>query len=132
MILLLVAIWGLLLGSVSLVSSTVYHSIDHAFTSLNYALPDLWVVTDVEGELEAPLYDTYLVETTSIQHLSHNLKGVIDRYQIGFYYFDAETMEEVEGRYVSGVRLSLRAAVPFTSDYYKAMNYLITETNYAE
>ena len=49
-------------SSVMIFSSTTYQAIDSAFTSLNYSLPDLWIVTDVKEPLPSPMYDTYKVE----------------------------------------------------------------------
>lgn len=125
MILMLLSLFVLSFTSFALYANTFYHGVDNTFTSINYSLPNLWVVTDIGGELDKPLYDTVLVEETVVNHLSNNLKRYIKHYQVGFYYFDSETLSESEERYVSGVRLSLRADIPFTSAYYKAMTYVI-------
>lgn len=131
MMFMLLALAVLLFSGVSFSSSVIYHAIDNSVAAFDYSLPSLWVVTDVEEELPSPLYDTHLVEASAIQHFSTNLKGYVSSYQIGFYYFDQDTMLESEERYVSGVRVSLRAKVPFTADYYKAMSYVIKEMNNA-
>lgn len=127
MILMIFAMSIISLSSIALFSTTTYQSIDSAFTSLNYSLPDLWIVTDIEEPLPTPVYDTVKVEETSIAHLKNNLAHYVSKFQLGFYYFDSKTKEEMKDRYVTGVRISLKAAVPFMSDYYKATTYEITE-----
>ena len=114
-------------SSVMIFSSTTYQAIDSAFTSLNYSLPDLWIVTDVKEPLPSPMYDTYKVEETSIKHLKDNLSHYADKFKIGFYYYDSKSKEEMKDRYVTGVRISLKVAVPFSNDYYKVTSYEIVE-----
>lgn len=130
MILMLFALFIVSISSTGLLSTTTYQAIDNAFTSLNYSLPDSWIVTDVEGPLPTPMYDTYKVEETSINHLKNNLAHYVPSFKIGFYYFDSKSKEEVIDRYVTGVRISLRAPVPFSSDYYKTTTYEIEESPY--
>ncbi len=130
MILMIFSLFVISISSIALFSTTTYQAIDNAFTSLNYTLPDSWIVFDVEEKLDTPMYDTMLVESTSIQHLKNNLSHYLNKFNIGFYYFDAKSKEEMEDRYVTGVRISLRAKVPFSSDYYKTTTYQITEDPY--
>lgn len=128
MILMIFALFIISFSGIAMFSITTYQSIDSAFTSLNYSLPDSWVVTDLEEPLPSPMYDTVRVEETSIAHLKNNLGHYVNKFQIGFYYFDSKSKEEMKDRYVTGVRISLRAAVPFMQDYYKTTTYEITET----
>lgn len=127
MILMIFALFIISFSGIALFSTTTYQSIDSAFTSLNYSLPDSWIVTDIEEPLPSPMYDTVKVEETSIAHLKNNLAHYIDKFTLGFYYFDSKSKEEMQERYVTGVRISLRASVPFASDYYKTTTYEIEE-----
>lgn len=127
MILMIFALFIVSFSGVALFSTTTFQAIDNAFTSLNYSLPKSWIVTDIEGPLPTPMYDTIKVETTSIDHLKNNLSHYVDKFQVGFYYFDSKSKEEMSERYVTGVRISLRASVPFRSDYYKSTTYEIEE-----
>lgn len=127
MILMIFALFIVSFSGVALFSTTTYQSIDSAFTSLNYSLPDSWIVTDLEEPLPSPMYDTNRVEETSIAHLKNNLAHYVDKFQLGFYYFDSKSKEEMKDRYVTGVRISLRASVPFSPDYYKTTTYEIVE-----
>ena len=125
MIFIIVSIFFLGFTSVIFYSSNAYNAFNNSFYALDYTLPNQWVVTDIEGKLEKPLYDTHLVEETSIQHFKNNLAGYVNKFEVGFYYFDSETLVESKERYVTGVRLSLKASVPFFDPYYKANVYLI-------
>lgn len=127
MIMMIFALFIISLSGVALFSSTTYQSIDSAFTSLNYSLPDSWIVTDTEVPLPSPMYDTIRVEETSIQHLKNNLAHYVNKFKVGFYYFDAKSKEEMKERYVTGVRISLRVDVPFTEPYYRTTTYEIVE-----
>lgn len=127
MILMIFALFITLFSAGAFISSTTYQAYDNSFSALNYSLPDLWIVTDIEEPLEQPFYDTKKVETTTIDHFKGNLKHYVDHFKVGFYYFDSETLEESKEQYVTGVRISLRAEVPFSSDYYKASTYLIKQ-----
>lgn len=129
MILMIFALFIISFSGVALFTTTTFQSIDNAFTTLNYSLPASWIVTDIEGPLPTPVYDTQIVETTSIEHLKNNLSHYVDKFQVGFYYFDSKSKEEMTDRYVTGVRISLRAAVPFANDYYKSTTYEIEETD---
>ncbi|MCQ2794750.1 MAG: hypothetical protein MJ214_00900 [Bacilli bacterium] len=129
MILMIFALFIISFSGVALFTTTTFQSIDNAFTTLNYSLPASWIVTDIEGPLPTPVYDTQIVEATSIEHLKNNLSHYVDKFQVGFYYFDSKSKEEMTDRYVTGVRISLRAAVPFANDYYKSTTYEIEETD---
>lgn len=128
MILMIFSLFIVSFSSFALFSTTTFRAIDNAFTSLNYTLPSSWIITDIEGPLPAPVYDTKIVEETSIKHLKNNLSHYVDKFQVGFYYFDSRSKEETTDRYVTGVRISLKAAVPFRNDYYKSTTYEIEET----
>ena len=130
MIVILFALFIVSFSSVGLMSTTTYQAIDSAFTSLNYSLPNSWIVTDAEVPLPTPMYDTYKVEETSINHLKSNLAHYVDSFKVGFYYFDSKSKEQLVGRYVTGVRISLRVSIPFSSDYYKTTTYEIEESPY--
>ncbi|MCQ2796486.1 MAG: hypothetical protein MJ213_04220 [Bacilli bacterium] len=128
MILMIFSLFIVSFSGVALFSTTALQAIDNAFTTLNYSLPPSWIVTDIEGPLPMPVYDTKIVEETSIKHLKSNLSNYVDKFQVGFYYFDSKSKEEMTDRYVTGVRISLKAKVPFRNDYYKSTTYEIEET----
>jgi len=113
-----------LCSSISLINSITSVALDNTFTSLSYCLPKQWVIEDVEGE-KTPMYDTYKVEESTIKHLKSNLKFYLDSIKVGFYYFDSSTLEEMKSRYVSGVRISLKADISLTKKYDKAMTYTV-------
>ena len=127
MIMIIFALFIISFSGVALFSTTTYQSIDSAFTSLNYSLPDSWIITDTDVPLPSPMYDTVKVEETSIEHLKNNLAHYVKNFKVGFYYFDAKSKEEMKDRYVTGVRISLRADVPFTKPYYRTTTYEIVE-----
>ena len=127
MIMMIFALFIISFSGVALFSITTYQSIDSAFTTLNYSLPDSWIVTDTEVPLPSPMYDTFKVEETSIKHLKDNLAHYVNKFKVGFYYFDAKSKEEMKERYVTGVRISLRADVPFFKQYYRTTTYEIVE-----
>lgn len=127
MILMIFSLFIVSFSGVAIFSTTAFQAIDNAFTTLNYSLPPSWIITDIEGPLPTPVYDTKIVEETSIEHLKNNLSHYVDKFQVGFYYFDSKSKEEMSDRYVTGVRISLKAAVPFRNDYYKATTYEIEE-----
>ena len=88
MILLIFSLLVTSFSTVVLFSNSAYQSIDYAFTSLSYALPEEWIVTDVEGPLPSPMYEVSKVEETTINHLKDNLKHYVDSFKVGFYYYD--------------------------------------------
>lgn len=113
-----------LFSSISLVNSITNLALDNTFTSLSYSLPKQWVIEDVEGE-EGPRYDVSKVEISTINHFKNNLKNYLKSFKVGFYYFDSSTLEELQSRYVTGVRISLKAKISLNKTYDKAMTYTI-------
>lgn len=124
MMFLLVSISLIGISCITYFSTKNYEAYDHAFTTLNYSLPSLWIVTDVKSSKE-PFYDTYLVEQTVLDHFKNNLSTYISTIKVGFFYFDSKTYLEDLNRYVTGVRISLNAKIPFKEEYYRAMTYTI-------
>lgn len=114
----------LLFSSVSLVSSTRYSAIDNTFISLNYSLPNTWVELEPEGYSQ-PMYDRDKVESTTISYVKNNLKSHFESVKVGFYYFDSETLKELDTRYITGVRISLKADITPFRKYSRAMSYSI-------
>lgn len=114
----------LLSSSVSLIYFTTYTAIDNTFTSLSYSLPNEWIILEPEGS-KKPMYDRVKVENTTIDHLKRNLNFYLDDIHVGFYYFDSETLKELSTRYVSGVRISIKAQITLFKTYSKAMTYTI-------
>lgn len=115
-----------LFSSISLVNSITQVALDNTLTSLSYSLPKQWVVEEVEGST-FPMYDTVKVEESTIKHFKFNLKHYLNAIKVGFYYYDSSTLEEMKSRYVTGVRISLKAKISLNKNYYKAMNYTITK-----
>ncbi len=116
----------LLFSSMSLVSTTKYSAIDNTFVSLNYSLPNEWVELEPEGYSQ-PMYDRTKVESTTISHVKSNLKSHFENVQVGFYYFDSETLKELDTRYITGVRVSLKASITPFRKYSRAMSYSIVK-----
>ncbi len=91
---------------------------------LSLTLPITWVVTDVMDD-KRPYYDCELIKVSTINYLTNNLKHYVNHIRVGFYFFNSETDEESFYRYVSGVRISLNAKVPFSVDYYQALVFTL-------
>lgn len=113
-----------LFSSISLINSITQVALDNTFTSLSYSLPRHWVIEEVEG-YSSPMYDTYIVEDTTIKHFKSNLKFYLSNIKVGFYYFDSSTLQETKDRYSSGVRISLKADITLNKKYSKAMTFTI-------
>lgn len=130
MILLIFSLFIISFSTVGLFSATTYQAINNSFDSLNYTLVNSWIVTDVVEKLEQPYYDTMRVESSTIEHFKNNLAHYVKSFKVGFYYFNSYTQEEMKERYVTGVRISLRAPVIFASDYYRVTTYEINGDSY--
>ncbi|MCQ2792585.1 MAG: hypothetical protein MJ208_03585 [Bacilli bacterium] len=130
MILVIFSLFIISFSGIALFSSTTYQAVHNTFEAMTYSLPSIWQVTDVIEPFAQPYYDTILVEETSLKHFKDNLSHYVKSFQVGFYYFDSSSLKESHERYVTGVRISLRAEIPFSSDYYRATTYEIREVNY--
>lgn len=114
-------------GTAGLFVVTSHQSIETAFASLNNTLPDSWVVIrTIEGEQKV-FYDTNLIEDTTIKHFKNNLNSYTKSFTVGFYYFDADTLEKSEDRYVTGARISLNTSLFFNTTYQKANTYIVSK-----
>jgi len=116
------------LAFISFITTSNYASLNNTFESFNYTLSKQWVVTDIEGESVNPIFDSKIVESTSIEHFKANLKGKVDSFKLGFYYFNEETLEETSNRYATGVRVSLKAKLMFNTEFYKASIFEVSKS----
>jgi len=115
----------LISGTATLFVTSSHQSVESAFASLNNTLPDSWaVIKTVEGEQKV-FYDTTLLEESTIKHFKNNLNSYTNSFTLGFYYFDAETLERSEDRYVTGARISLETKLFFSFDSKKANTYVV-------
>ena len=126
MMIILISISFLSLSLFGITTSFSYHGLDNTLRSLSNTLSSSWIVTDVEGKGDEPYYDTVLVEETSLKYLKNNLSSYVNNFQVGFYYFDESTLEELTERYVTGVRVSLKAELKFSVQYKKAYSFVIS------
>jgi len=128
MIIILFSLFPLLITYTFYISSHRFHILDNSVDSFNYSLPKRWIVLDTTEPLHQPMFDTKLVEETSISHFKNNLKNHLEKITLGFYYFSEETLLESKERYISGVRVSITCNLPFQKDYYKAFSYVVSKT----
>lgn len=130
MIILFVALALVLSGGMAFFAFSSTSNLNKTFYSLDYSLPNLWVTLDAPGYKDRPMYDTLIVEDTTIRHFRNNLLAHFNSFKLGFFYFDSKSLEEMKGQYVTGVRISLSASIPFSKDYYKATTYIIEQKEY--